>query len=363
MSQSSMNPSLVEARSRFTASSIRWGFMWALWAAVLWGAWYVPGSAVWFEAPYVDLSYDTNAEFLLAAAVLTTFNAIAVLFFLFIWNGVLGKLGEYVRTIRQMRHISKWFFIGAIFGGPMAIFGSYLAIGYIGGAFAAIAALMYPIIGATLARYWYHEKITQRAAVGIFIILAGGVTVYAPGIIAEINGTGDAGWLGYLGGAMAAIGWGVEGAIAGRGLDVADPDVGITVRFSAEVLYWVLLILPAIYFFTDQPVVELVSATFNGAAIGWLTLAGVTFAFCYVSWYKSFPLIGVGRGQAIAALYGLFAVIFLAAFTLKFPDWNFLAGLALFVFGGFVMFTESDEVLEVVRAVSTDTKTATAVNL
>ena len=54
------------------------------------------------------------------------------------------------------------------------------------------------------------------------------------------------------------------------------------------------------------------------------------------------------------------AVIFLAAFTLEFPDWNFLAGLALFVIGGFVMFTESDEVLEVVRAVSSDTKTSTA---
>jgi hypothetical protein len=131
-------PTLSQARSRFTSSSIRWGFMWALWCAVLWGAWYVPGSAVWFEKPYVDMSYDTNAQFLLAAAVLTTFNAITVLFFLFVWNGVLGKLGDYVRTIRQMRYISKWFFIGAIFGGPMAIFGSYLAIGYIGGAFAAI---------------------------------------------------------------------------------------------------------------------------------------------------------------------------------------------------------------------------------
>lgn len=44
-------PSLSQARSRFTSSSIRWGFMWALWCAVLWDAWYVPGSAVWFEAP------------------------------------------------------------------------------------------------------------------------------------------------------------------------------------------------------------------------------------------------------------------------------------------------------------------------
>lgn len=84
-------------------------------------------------------------------------------------------------------------------------------------------------------------------------------------------------------------------------------------------------------------------------------LAGVTFAFCYVSWYKSFPLIGVGRGQAIASLYGLSAVIFLAVFTLELPEWNFLAGLALFVTGGFVMYTENDEVLEVVRAVSKNT--------
>ena len=130
---------------------------------MLWGAWYVPGSAVWFEAPYVNLSYDTNAEFLLAAAVLTTFNAVAVLFFLFVWTGVLGKWGEYVRTIRQMRNISKWFFIGAIFGGPIAIFGSYLAIGYIGGAFAAISALMYPIIGATLANGGLNPVTGERA--------------------------------------------------------------------------------------------------------------------------------------------------------------------------------------------------------
>jgi drug/metabolite transporter (DMT)-like permease len=107
-------------------------------------------------------------------------------------------------------------------------------------------------------------------------------------------------------------------------------------------------------------VVELVIATFNWAAMGWLTLAGVTFAFCYVSWYKSFPLIGVGRGQAIAALYGLFAVIFLAIFTFNIPEWNFLVGLALFVLGGFVMYTENDEVLEVVRAVSKNTNKVTA---
>jgi drug/metabolite transporter (DMT)-like permease len=299
------------------------------------------------------MAFETQSEFLLSAAVITTYNAVFVLLFLFIWVGVLGKFRQYFLTIRQMRYISKWYFLGAIFGGPCAIFGSFLAMGYVGAVFAAIAALLYPILGATLARLWYNEKITARAAVGIFIIVVGGIAIYAPGIVAEITGATKGAWLGYLGGAMAAIGWGTEGAIAGYALDVTDPDVGITVRFTAETLYWVILILPAIALFTDLPVGQVVADTFNLKALTWLVLAGITFGFCYVSWYKSFPLIGVGRGQAIGDLYGLFAVLWIALFTLKAPEWNFLIGLILTVIGGFVMVTEKSEVLEVVRSVKT----------
>ena len=109
--------------------------------------------------------------------------------------------------------------------------------------------------------------------------------------------------------------------------------------------------MPLIAFFAHVPIIHLVLETSNFRAVAWLLLAGATFAFCYVSWYKSFPLIGVGRGQAIAALYGAFAVVFLACFTLQLPDWNFFIGLALTVLGGFVMYTERNEVMEVVRAV------------
>lgn len=337
------------ARATYRKRSVRWGYSWAIWCAILWGAWYIPGSAIWSEAPYKDLAFETQEEFLVAAAVITSFNAIGVVIFLFLWTGVLEKWREYGRTLRQFRGISKWYFLAAIFGGPCAIFGSYLAIGFIGPIFAAIAALLYPIVGAILARLWYNENITARCATGILVIVAGGVAIFAPGIFAELSGSGTGAWLGYLGGAMAAIGWGVEGAIAGRALDVSDPDVGITIRFTAEVVFWIFLIVPAILLFTDVPVWPLIAGTFNFWAIVWLLLAGVTFGFCYVSWYKSFPLIGVGRGQAVAAFYGMFAVVFLAIFTLSFPDWNFLIGLALTVLGGFIMFSESSEVVEVVR--------------
>jgi len=336
------------ARAKYRMHSVRWGFYWALWCAVLWGLWYVPGTAIWYEEPFVKLTAGGPQEFLLAAAIITTLSSFAVLFFLFIWTGVLEKWGEIGRTFRRGK-ITKWFFIAAIFGGPCALFGSFLAIGYVGPVFAAIASLMYPVIGAPMALLWYREKISARAAIGIFLILVGGISIYAPGLIGEFNSPNGDAWIGYLGGFMAAIGWGVEGAIAGRVLDVSDPDVANTIRFVAECLYWVILILPIMAWYTGADVLAIVSGAFSFWSLLWILLGGACFAFCYAAWYKSFPLIGVGRGQAIGALYAVFAVIFLSIFTLDLPEWYFLIGLALTIFGSFVMFTERSEMLEVIR--------------
>ena len=80
----------------------RWGFSWALWTAVLWGAWYIPGTAVWFESPYVDIDINDSALRLSATAVMTWIHAIMVFLFLLIWNGMLGKLADYGRTIVRL---------------------------------------------------------------------------------------------------------------------------------------------------------------------------------------------------------------------------------------------------------------------
>jgi len=228
-----------------------------------------------------------------------------------------------------------------------------VALGYIGPTFAAIATLMFPIFGAVLARVWYAEKITPRAAFGIAVILGGGAVVYGPGVLAELRGAADGAWIGYVAGVVAAVGWGVEGAVAGRALDVSDPDVGATLRFIGELGYWVFLIIPALILFTDLPVWSLVRGSLHGAVVVWLLLLGLAFGFSYAAWYKSFPLIGVGRGTALASLYAVFAVGFVSFFTLSLPHWNFLAGLFLSVAGAAIMFTERSEVMEVIRAVRT----------
>lgn len=330
---------------------VRWGFIWALWCAVLWAAWYVPGSAIYYEQPFVQLAGEGNAGNILAAMVVAFLNAIAVLFFMFVWVGTLGKTGEYVRTLRQ-RRISMWYLPAGLAGG-FAIFGTYVALVYVGPGFAAVAGLLYPLVGAMLARLWYNERITRRATVGLIVIVTGAVLIFLPGLLSDLSGeNGSSRWIGYVGGVMAFVGWGLEGAIAGRALDVSDPDVGLTLRFTAEVAIWVVIGLPVTWLLAgDYLWISMGTALAQPGVWLMLVLMGMTFAFCYVSWYKSFPLIGVGRGQAIAALYGPFSLIYLWIFGNLTPDIWFAVGATIAVIGSFILFTERRGVLEVIRAV------------
>ena len=161
---------LEQALQKHYARNQRWGFTWAIWVAVLWGAWYVPGTALWFEKPFSDIAADDQSMMLAATAVMTWVHAIAVLFFLLLWNTMLGKVKDYGRTLFRFRKISKWYALASLCGGPMAIFGSYMAMGFIGPVFAAITSLFYPVVGAIIARLWYKEKITSRAALGMVFL-------------------------------------------------------------------------------------------------------------------------------------------------------------------------------------------------
>lgn len=337
-------PNLAVALSAHFARLQRWGFIWALWTAVLWGAWYVPGTALWYEKPYVDIPADQMGLRLAATAVMTWIHAIMVFLFLLIWNGVLGKVADYARTFVRFRRISKWYALASLCGGPLAIFGSYMAMGFVGPVFAAVTSLFYPVVGAVVARLWFNERISGRAALGMAIIIMGGMVIYGPGLFGELGTSGNHAWLGYLGGIMSAIGWGLEGAVAARAMDVSDPDAGIQCRFTFEVMFWGLLILPFLAVFTELPVAGLVSGTLSDAkAMQWIVLAAACHAYCYTAFYKSFGLIGVSRGEAIGNLYAVFALMFIAIFTLQLPQWYFIVGLVLTVLGSFVMFSESAE--------------------
>lgn len=336
--------SLENALNKHYARNQRWGFTWALWTAILWGAWYVPGTALWFEKPYSIIDDGNQSMVLAATAVITWVHAISVLFFLFIWNLMLGKTKDYGRTLFRFRKISKWYALASLCGGPMAIFGSYMAMGFIGPVFAAITSLFYPVVGAIIAHYWYKEKITSRVALGMLVIILGGGVIFGPELLGELDFNNSNVWLGYLGAIMAAIGWGAEGAVAARAMDISDPDSGIQCRFTFEVLFWSVIIIPLIFLLTDLPVMQLISDTFNNdTAMLLIMLASACHAYSYTAFYKSFSLIGVARGEAIGNLHAVFAVLFVVVFTLEVPEWYFFIGLLLATAGSLIMFAEPAE--------------------
>jgi len=335
---------LEQALHKHYARNQRWGFTWALWTAILWGAWYVPGTALWLEKPYSEIDENNQSMVLAATAVMTWVHALSVLFFLLIWNMMLGKVKDYARTLVRFRTISKWYALASLCGGPMAIFGSYLAMGFIGPIFAAITSLFYPVVGAIIARFWYKEMISSRAALGMVIIIIGGGVIFGPELLGELDFENNNVWLGYLGAIMAAVGWGAEGAVAARAMDVSDPDSGIQCRFTFEALFWSIIILPLVAIFSDLPIMQLIIDTLtNGTAMLWIVIASACHAYSYTAFYKSFGLIGVSRGEAIGNLHAAFAVLFVVVFTLELPEWYFFVGLFLATAGSLVMFTEPAE--------------------
>ena len=90
-------------------------------------------------------------------------------------------------------------------------------------------------------------------------------------------------------------------------------------------------------------------------------LLGLSFGWCYVSWYKSFPFLGVPRGQAIGSLYAACGVIFLCIFAgpagaLGYTDdtmvmivGSTIAGLIICLIGSYLLGSEDSEGLVSLR--------------
>jgi drug/metabolite transporter (DMT)-like permease len=338
-------------------SRVRWGFFWAFTCAVLWGLGYVALSMLWIVPPFGEwLIFPEGASGYLVATIVMTasiaifFSAILTIF----WIGGHGKLEDLPRTIRFFK-VSKWYAVAAVFGGPVAIFGSTIAVGYVGAAFAASAALLCSVVGAIAAKLWYEENITKKAWLGICLILVGGVFIWNPSqMISEImNPASPEGiWIGYLGGFMSALGWGLEGAFAARALDITDADIGLVVRFTSEALIWVFILWPlSMLLFGINTMTTVIIATFTTPSyLIWIIITSLSLGVCYVALYKSLPLIGVGRGLSISTLYVPCAIVFLYIFMGAPVAWWLILGASIAVICTFVMYWESgDSLLESTR--------------
>ena len=337
---------------------IRVGLIMGLLCAIYWGIWYVPGSAVWnldiMSKIYINIGLakpdmDFDTVHILACVFLTGLNAIFCALMLFLWNGALHKLPELKRELFQVRGASKYFMAAAICGAT-AVFGTYLAASFLSPGFAAIAGLLYPVIGTILSVLYLKQKVSKRGYLSILILLSGGITLYSGSLI---TGGTDGSIIGILGGVMAAFGWGLEGICAGKALDVCEPDVGLHLRFIFEAIFWVV-VLGAIAL-AGVPILDTIGELLDPTTFLVFVLLGLSFSWCYVCWYKCFPFLGVARGQAVGSLYAACAVIFLVIFsgpeaalgynsdTMLVIVSTTILGLAICLFGSYLLASEDSE--------------------
>ncbi len=334
----------------------RFGIIAALLCAVYWGVWYVPGYAVWempdfLPAAMVNMEnagYGSDVTYTMACILLCLVNAIIDTLILFIWNGALGKIGELKRTFVEFKAANIYFVYAGICGAG-AVFGTYVAAQFLNPGFAAVAGVLYALVGTIMSVLYLHQKVTKRGYIAVVIMIVGAFVLFAGTIFGGAESSNMT--LGIIGGAMCAICWGLEGTFAGKALDYCEPDCGIQLRFFWETVLWIIVCV--VLAISGVPIFSTMASIVTDPYILLVViLLGFSFAWCYVTWYKSFPFIGVARGQAIGSLYAACSIVFMVLFfgvdnAIGGHDMAHvlptIGGLIICLFGSYLIATEDAE--------------------
>lgn len=336
------------------SSRVTWGFVWIIIASILWGFSYLPQELVWFNDPIAEL-YATGGTKLIESSIVVAAvqSLMFTLVLFFLWSCINGKPKEVKRNFCHWR-VSKWFMVSAVFGGLMAMFGSTLAVAFVGADYASAIALTCAVVGAIYGKFLFKEKLTPKTIAGIIIITIGGILVLDPVNLVDTlsHPTKDGVAIGYIGGILSAIGWGIESCYNVRGLDVADTEATTPVRYGWECILWFVVVMPICGLIVgfDEFFGILADVITNPNIVAMLAMVAMTLGIADSLIHKSLPLLGVGRALSINALYVPVSLIVLWAFLKDYTISIWLIiGVVVAVAGTFVMYWERGDITDSLR--------------
>lgn len=212
------------------------------------------------------------------------------------YNGVRGNLGNVWKALTKTKS-GKWVVLAALIGGPVGMTGYVMALTYMGASIGAVASAVFPAIGSVLAYIFLREKMKWYQWIFLLATLGG---VYGLSYSPELNIENF--WLGILGAAMCAFGWGIEAVILAKCL--TDPEVkdeyALQIRQTTSALTYAAVILPFVggWGFT---------ADLFTPATGWLiptiVIAGLFATISYLFYYKAIAQIGASKAMALNVTY------------------------------------------------------------
>ena len=255
----------------------------------------------------------------LGSAINDTFSAI--------WAGInsaiQGKLGDFFRTLNTKP--GRVMIIAALIGGPISSTAYLVGLNMAGSIVIPITALC-PAIRAILGRILFKQELNKRMMLGIAIC------VFASFLIGSTSVGADAPpdrFLGLCIAFIAALGWGIEGCVAGYGTSMIDSQIGITIRQATSGLENLLILLPIVGIFVTGSLgfsFEMVaSAVTDGSSVIFFVISGFFALFAYSLWYKGNSMCGAALGMACIGAYAFwgpfFCWIILGVFA-GIPGWD-----------------------------------------
>ncbi|MCL1879197.1 MAG: hypothetical protein FWF71_01020 [Actinomycetia bacterium] len=304
------------------------------------GGWYVAGDS----ATINGIAMSFLIAVLILGALGSGINDLVSAIWMVGKAAVKGKFKDYLRCLGSKPGIVM--VICALIGGPVASIAYLIALTMAGPIATPISALC-PAIGAIIGRLLFKQNLNLRMVVGILICIAAtfmiGSTAFAG---TELNVQFLIGLAIAL---ISALGWGIEGAIAGFGTSVMDYEIAISIRQATSGIVALFIVTPALFLIAGHLGLypSMLIDAFKGPFIDpdtsllasplvFFLISGLAAGMSFGFWYKGNSMCGAALGMACNGTFSFWVPFFSFLVCGLYLGWGYVDG-SLSVASGYVL--------------------------
>lgn len=218
-----------------------------------------------------------------------------------------GKAGDFFKCVFSKPGIMM--VLAAIMGGPIAGTAYVIAL-QTGGTIVIPVTALCPAISSILAKVFFKQKLNARMSFGILICVFSSILI---GISGGTDDVGSGVVIGLIFALVAAIGWGLEGVIAGYGTALIDYEIGIMIRQTTSGLVNLFILVPILSTLAGSPTIGfnlILQALTDSGSIFFFILSGFLSLIAFSLWYKGNSMCGVALGMACNGTYAFWGPFF-----------------------------------------------------
>ncbi len=306
-------------------NNIHLGYIFGLGSGFTWGLDTVLIGLVMTMAPFVE-----NPLLIIGGVfICSMLHDVLAAFWMFVVMGFKGRLRELGKALCTRDGL--FCFLGALFGGPLAMTFYVLAVSHGGAALTATVTACYPLLGSALAVLILKEKMPFRGWLGLCICIMGIAYIgYAPSGNQHIN-IG----MGITLAAVAAIGWALEAVVCGYGMKggKVDPFMALLIREMTSGLVYILLVVPIMLGGFPSMISGVFTVFSDSITSVTLLMTALIGMSSFIMWYTAIDSIGAARSLCLNVTYSFWTVVLSFLFFGAEMSINILVGVLMVITG------------------------------